>query len=394
MRVVLALTSFLALRAQARTMLAVMTFRRPEGLDRTLAQHWAQQAGAMPLIVAQSVVRGTNDSAIVAEVLDRWAQRRVTVDAPASWDTDFPVPKDVMSCIAMAPLDPSLRRWPCVVHIQTATTAARLGPHGSKRESLRNLQSAILLPRKGGADFVVISEDDVVLSPDAHALLAAVRRDRPDVTLATAKALLRPGLVPDMADWTDYARASEMAEGLRSGLASKIDVFRAIPRTVVHTWFWQLSTTGVDRLNGLFSEALADPGHTRPDLSPHFATCVFCDPFCYDHLAELALQGQLMAAPRLPRVSQVRGVGMTYTEGNPTPAWLEDRIHVPLTYEFEPESLGLYWLARWFPQPRPNTFSTSFQSQGLPPIVIILLREPVIVAMLALLATAAVLALL
>ena len=145
-------------------------------------------------------------------------------------------------------------------------------------------------------------------------------------------------------------------------MPSSLLVF-SVGRVVFKTWLWQVTRRGFRLLEPLLMELERSfVEGQEPPIPKQLLDCPFCDPGCYDHAIEWLLQGRYFLAPRLPRVSQAPGRGMTY-ERNPSPPLLcpndrglssamqYQRISFPPTEGTLPTRetrLGLSAYSKWF----------------------------------------------
>lgn len=341
---------------QLDTVVVVMAYNRIDSLQVTLNALLAQGGAKWALVVPQSFSQGNESTvAAAAGAIQRVANRVVRQNAENT--TDPPISAAARATgVCLSEQGGDGQRWPCAVHAPTPAAgnsqAAAQGVrmHGSKLESSRNLLHGLALATSlSWARFVVVVEDDALLSGDAVSSLTFMHRDvmsaewtpwgsgRPErVRLGTTQALLRPGLFTDMSDWSDLsssvavsAAEAQLAaagqEGGRHALAARVDVRRATGRAVVRTFAWTMDATLAKQLAALLAAQTAQPrpanddgvaGGPRPPadaggLGHLVEWCSWCSPLCYDHAVEALAAGSLFAVTAIPRSASPVNVGLS-----------------------------------------------------------------------------------
>lgn len=342
--------------AKPDTVVVVMAYNRIDSLHATLETLLVQGGAKWPLVVPQSVHRG-NDTTVDAAsgAIQRVANRVVRHDAGSSAEVSMAAAgRAVEACLTAQGGDG--QSWSCAVHAPTFAADDSLGRgggrmHGSKLESSRNLLHGLALAASlSWARFVVVVEDDALLSDDAVSSLTFMHREvmgaewtpwgsgRPErVRLGTTQALLRPGLFSDMGDWADLSTAAAVSAAeaqleaagqgaSQSAVASRIDVRRATGRTVIRTFAWTVDATLAAQLRDLLAEQTAQArpaaegdatGSVRPrseagtGLGHLVEWCSWCSPLCYDHAVEALVAGSLVAVTAVPRSASPVNVGLS-----------------------------------------------------------------------------------
>jgi hypothetical protein len=193
----------------------------------------------------------------------------------------------------------------------------------ARQEAMQQLNAA------GGAPVVphcIVLEDDIVKSRDAFAYFdfaAATMQQDGNVHWASAAAAFRPGILIGNNDLRLSDGYLEMAYGSES-MHQVVEKVKGTPRGVFKTYAWMLDPAAhaeaapVMRRIVLDTAPLVDagskPGQQYRSLHSDLVGCTWCFDYCYDHIFEWLLQGQWYLVPTLPRVTQVKGSGMTYAE--------------------------------------------------------------------------------
>ena len=338
------------------TVVIVMAYNRIHSLRATLEALLAQGGAKWPLLVPQSCSEGNHSTVDAAAAAIQGVANRV-VRQVAETSSGAPTAAAVHAteaCLTEQRVDGLA--WPCAVHAPTpaagsSTNGAEIRVHGSKLESSRNLLHGLALATSlPWARFVVVVEDDALLSDDVVSSLTYMHREvmgaewvpwgsgRPErVRLGTTQALLRPGLFSDMGDWEDLSTAPAVsaaeAEIVGAGngasqqaAAARVDVRRATARTVVRTFAWTMDATLAGRLRGLLAAQTAQPRQAaaggaagseplRPGdgagLGHLVEWCSWCSPLCYDHAVEALVSGSLFAVTAVPRSASPVNVGLS-----------------------------------------------------------------------------------
>ena len=221
--------------------------------------------------------------------------------------------------------------------------------YGNKKNSMNNLmgglQRAVDLIQTSAPSNVMVMEDDVVLSCDAleYFSYASKRMDvdrkeirplqehcRGRLEVASLELLTRPSFFIGNRD-THYFLNKQ-----RDRSPSATITITANSRTVVKTYAWMLSHSyvqtylvalrNVNPIEGSGGSRVSKSGKVGvDDPSGTLKGCYFCEPYCYDHVAEwtLAKGGHRVMYPSVPRVTQTEGSGMTYATNPITPIFTQ-----------------------------------------------------------------------
>ena len=292
--------------------IVVMTYRRQKRFENLIHQlqdllpdHVEKQTH---LIVAQSVDTSiTNFSAAHEDIIHRFARGTVRSNAD------------------LTKSNRARHNWVGTIeHIKTplllndTSFSNNLKQFGNKRNSVRNLIAGLRQARdrmqEPPVGTLLVIEDDAVLSCDALQFVSRVTSKmeaNPLISVGSLDFVTRPSLIVGNMD-TEWAYHSARADP-----TSTITV-AANQRTVVKTFAWVLRNEYALKYLALLDSVESDP---KGGLGSVMSGCLFCEAYCYDHVAEWSLYkyGNQVMYPGVARVRQTKGKGMTYAE-NPVNA--------------------------------------------------------------------------
>ena len=215
--------------------------------------------------------------------------------------------------------------------------------YGNKKNSMNNLigglkravdliQTTTTATAVTGAN-VMVMEDDVVLSCDvleyfsyASGLINVDRNEKPHqkkrmLHVASTELLTRPSFFIGNRDIAFFVKTPTTTIKIDPASTATMT---ANSRTVVKTYAWMLSQAYVhEYLFALQKVVASDNGLDDASHDSTLHGCYFCEPYCYDHVAEwtLAKSKSRIMYPNVPRVTQTSGSGMTYASNPVTPIY-------------------------------------------------------------------------
>jgi hypothetical protein len=189
---------------------------------------------------------------------------------------------------------------------------------GNKKNSMNNLigglKRAKYILENNDSSNVIIMEDDVVLSCDIleyfsfASKLMDMKGNDGTLKVASTELLFRPSFFVGNHD-TSYFLTNKKDP-------SSTIIMKANSRSIVKTYSWMLSSSYVNEyLFSLINVVESNDGLDDDNYSGTLHGCYYCQPYCYDHVAEwtLAKSKSRIIYPSIPRVTQTEGSGMTYS---------------------------------------------------------------------------------